>query len=109
MSMSSSAQSYSRLIRIGFASWLGNISPHNSTLVDSLLQAGAVIHTRTGMAQGAWFSEGDNHVYGMTPNPYNILTVPGVCRAPPGLHEILMPDREARLAKAPLQRSRVAQ
>lgn len=63
---------------MGWAAWLGLHSDENSTIVNSLLQAGAVIHTRTSLSQGAWFSEGDNHVYGRTDNPYNRDLVPGV-------------------------------
>ena len=61
-----------------WASWIGRISTENSCLVDSLVSAGAIIHTRTNMAQGAWFAEGDNHVYGRTDNPFNRDNVPGV-------------------------------
>lgn len=61
-----------------WASWIGNISKENSCLVDSLVAAGAIVFARTNMAQGAWFPEGDNHVYGRVDNPYNRDRVPGV-------------------------------
>jgi amidase len=61
-----------------WASWIGRISTENSTLVDSLVLAGAIIFTRTNMAQGAWFPEGDNNVYGRADNPFHRDMVTGV-------------------------------
>jgi amidase len=61
-----------------WASWIGRISTENSTLVDSLVSAGAIIFTRTNMAQGAWFPEGDNNVYGRADNPFHRDRVTGV-------------------------------
>jgi amidase len=62
---------------MGIASWLGQISEKDATIVTILRQAGAVIYVRTNVSQTLMKGETDNHVYGVTVNPVNRTLTPG--------------------------------
>ncbi|GAA5885685.1 hypothetical protein JCM6882_007527 [Rhodosporidiobolus microsporus] len=62
---------------MGYASYLGRISPRNSALVQLLLDAGAIIHVRTNVPQTLMDGDTENHVFGRTHNPLNLKLSPG--------------------------------
>ncbi|GAA6027662.1 hypothetical protein JCM8097_007971 [Rhodosporidiobolus ruineniae] len=62
---------------MGYAAYLGRISTRNSTLVQLLLDAGAVLHCRTNVPQTLLDGDTENHVFGRTWNPLNITLSPG--------------------------------
>ena len=62
---------------MGFAGWLGRISNSDATLVKIIRDAGAVVYVRTNVPQSLMKVETDNHVYGVTVNPFNRTLTPG--------------------------------
>ncbi|GLI80780.1 hypothetical protein PoHVEF18_009137 [Penicillium ochrochloron] len=62
---------------IGMVSFLGEVSPENSPLVDILLKLGAVIYVKTNVPQTMMTSDSDNNVFGRTLNPWNTSLGPG--------------------------------
>ncbi|KAH8919334.1 general amidase [Atractiella rhizophila] len=56
---------------MGYASWIGRISPKDSTLVTLLKEAGAILYCRTNVPQTLMWGETDNYVFGRTDNPRN--------------------------------------
>ncbi|BGP15790.1 hypothetical protein JCM10213_005728 [Rhodosporidiobolus nylandii] len=64
-------------LTMGYASYLGRISAQNSSLVELLLDAGAVVHCRTNVPMTLLDGDTDNHVFGRTHNPLNVTLSPG--------------------------------
>ena len=63
---------------IGFVSYLLNDPPKtNSTLVDLLLDLGAVLYVKTNIPQTLMTADSENHIYGRVLNPYNINLTAG--------------------------------
>lgn len=56
---------------MGYVSWIGKFETGNSTLVDLLLNAGAVLHVKTSVPQSLMFGETINNIIGRTVNPRN--------------------------------------
>lgn len=56
---------------MGYVSWLGKFETENSTLVDLLLNAGAVLHTKTSIPQTLMCGETVNNIIGRTVNARN--------------------------------------
>lgn len=62
----------------GMVSWLPNVSDKNSTIAQSLLDAGAVLYVKTNMSQALLMVESINNVFGTSRNPHNLdLSVGG--------------------------------
>ncbi|KAL1408748.1 hypothetical protein Q8F55_005561 [Vanrija albida] len=61
----------------GFVGFLGRVCERDSALVEILLAAGAVPYCATNIAQGLFFGEAVNNVFGETVNPYNRTLTPG--------------------------------
>ncbi|GAA6007715.1 hypothetical protein JCM10207_004851 [Rhodosporidiobolus poonsookiae] len=64
-------------LTMGYASYLGRISPQDSALVRLLHEAGAVVHCRTNVPMTLLDGDTDNHVFGRTLNPLNRTLSPG--------------------------------
>ncbi|CAH0022490.1 unnamed protein product [Clonostachys rhizophaga] len=62
---------------IGFASLVNSPATYNSTLVDILLNAGAVLYVKTNVPTALMFAESVNNVFGRTVNPRNRRMTPG--------------------------------
>ena len=56
---------------IGYVSWVGKPATSNSTLTDLLLDAGAVLYTKTNVPATLMMGESVNNVFGRTCHPYN--------------------------------------
>ncbi|KAL4914829.1 amidase signature domain-containing protein [Aspergillus aurantiobrunneus] len=56
---------------VGFASLVNNPATYNSTLVDLLLDAGAVLYCKTNVPTAMMIAESVNNVFGRTVNPRN--------------------------------------
>jgi amidase len=56
---------------IGYVSYIGKPAPSNSTLSDLLLNAGAVLYTKTNVPATLMMGESVNNVFGRTCHPYN--------------------------------------
>ncbi|KAK7538482.1 fatty-acid amide hydrolase [Phyllosticta citribraziliensis] len=56
---------------LGFSSLVGKPSPFNSTLVDLLLAAGAIVYVKTNVPTAMMIAETVNNVFGRTLNPRN--------------------------------------
>jgi len=64
-------------LTMGYASYLGRISPENACLVDLLEAAGAVLYVRTNIPQTLMIGDTFNHVFGRTDNPWQRELSPG--------------------------------
>ncbi|GAA6038197.1 hypothetical protein JCM8097_005789 [Rhodosporidiobolus ruineniae] len=64
-------------LTMGYASYIGRISPRDSALVALLRDAGAVFHCRTNVPQTLMKGETHNHLFGRTVNPLNTALGPG--------------------------------
>ncbi|GAA5849651.1 hypothetical protein JCM8547_000521 [Rhodosporidiobolus lusitaniae] len=64
-------------LTMGYASYLGRISPQNSALVSLLLDAGAVLHCRTNIPTTLLDGDTENNIFGRTLNPLNLKLSPG--------------------------------
>jgi amidase len=62
---------------IGLASLAGNPAKENSTLVDILLEAGAVLYCKTNIPQTLMALDSENHLFGRTLNPRNRAVTAG--------------------------------
>ena len=62
---------------VGFASLVGQPATYNSTLVDILLGAGAVLYVKTNVPTAMMMAESVNHVFGRTVNPRQRALTPG--------------------------------
>ncbi|KAE8151059.1 amidase signature domain-containing protein [Aspergillus avenaceus] len=62
---------------VGFSSLANDPATYNSTLVDLLLSAGAVLYVKTNVPTAMMISETVNNVYGRTVNPRNRKLTPG--------------------------------
>ncbi|KAF9890168.1 hypothetical protein FE257_006329 [Aspergillus nanangensis] len=56
---------------IGMVSFLDEVSPENSPLVDILLKLGAVVYVKTNIPQTMMTTDSHNNVFGRTLNPWN--------------------------------------
>ncbi|KAL4925634.1 amidase signature domain-containing protein [Aspergillus undulatus] len=56
---------------VGFASLVNDPATHNSTMVDLLLDAGAVLYCKTNVPTAMMIAESVNNVFGRTMNPRN--------------------------------------
>ena len=56
---------------IGYVSYVGKPAPSNSTLTDLLLNAGAILYTKTNVPATLMMGESVNNVFGRTCHPYN--------------------------------------
>ena len=56
---------------IGFTSWVNNPATYNSTLVELLRNAGAVLYVKTNVPTAMMIAETVNNVFGRTMNPLN--------------------------------------
>lgn len=56
---------------IGFASLVNDPATYNSTLIDLLLDAGAVLYVKTNVPTAMMIAESVNNVFGRTVNPRN--------------------------------------
>lgn len=64
-------------LTMGYAAWLGRISPVSCSLVRLLEAAGAVVYVRTNVPQTLMIGDTDNHVFGRTWNPCDRTRSPG--------------------------------
>ncbi|GAA5968764.1 hypothetical protein JCM11641_000724 [Rhodosporidiobolus odoratus] len=64
-------------LTMGYASYLGRVSPRDSSLVRLLTDAGAIIHCRTNVPMTLLDGDTDNNVFGRTLNPLNTALSPG--------------------------------
>ncbi|BFZ59323.1 hypothetical protein YB2330_000331 [Saitoella coloradoensis] len=62
---------------MGYVKWIGQIATQNSTLVDILLESGAVLYVKTNVPQTLMFGETVNNIFGRTLNPLNTSLSPG--------------------------------
>ncbi|KAJ5754645.1 Amidase [Penicillium manginii] len=62
---------------IGMLSFMGEISPESSPLVQILLKLGAVIYVKTNVPQTMMTTDSHNNVFGRTLNPRNTQLGPG--------------------------------
>ncbi|RWA07120.1 hypothetical protein EKO27_g7989 [Xylaria grammica] len=62
---------------IGAVSNLGTTSKENSTLVDMLLDLGAVLYVKTNVSQVLTGVESDNNIFGRVLNPWNTMLTAG--------------------------------
>ncbi|GAO50068.1 fatty-acid amide hydrolase [Saitoella complicata NRRL Y-17804] len=62
---------------MGYVKWIGQIASQNSTLVDILLESGAVLYVKTNVPQTLMFGETVNNIFGRTLNPLNTSLSPG--------------------------------
>ncbi|KAH7055667.1 acetamidase [Macrophomina phaseolina] len=62
---------------LGFASLADKPASYNSTLVDMLLAAGAVLYVKTNVPTAMMIAESVNNVFGRTKNPRNRALTPG--------------------------------
>jgi amidase len=56
---------------VGFVSWVNQPAVYNSTLVDILQDAGAVLYVKTNVPTAMMIAETVNNVFGRTLNPLN--------------------------------------
>ncbi|EJD42742.1 general amidase [Auricularia subglabra TFB-10046 SS5] len=56
---------------MGYTQWIGKPASQNCTLVDVLLEAGAVPFVRTNIPQTLMWPETFNHIFGRSLNPHN--------------------------------------
>ncbi|KAF2455595.1 fatty-acid amide hydrolase [Lineolata rhizophorae] len=56
---------------VGFISWVNDPAKYNSTLVEILKEAGAVLYVKTNVPTAMMIAETVNNVFGRTVNPYN--------------------------------------
>ncbi|WOO82480.1 Acetamidase [Vanrija pseudolonga] len=61
----------------GFVGFIGRVAEVDSALVEILLAQGAIPYCATNIAQGLFFGEAVNNVFGETVNPYNRKLTPG--------------------------------
>ncbi|KAJ5737666.1 uncharacterized protein N7483_002791 [Penicillium malachiteum] len=61
----------------GLVSFLGEVSTENTSLVDLLLELGAVLYVKTNVPQTMMTSDSHNNVFGRTLNPWNTQLGPG--------------------------------
>ncbi|KAK9471476.1 amidase signature domain-containing protein [Dipodascopsis tothii] len=62
---------------MGYVAWIGTPEAENSTMVDLLLEAGAVFFVKTNIPTSLMCPETDNVIYGKTFNAYNRTLSPG--------------------------------
>lgn len=62
---------------VGFAAWVNDPATYNSTLVDLLRNAGAVLYVKTNVPTAMMIAETVNNVFGRTVNPRNRLLTSG--------------------------------
>ncbi|KAK9456749.1 amidase signature domain-containing protein [Dipodascopsis uninucleata] len=62
---------------MGYVSWIGKPDTENSTIVDLLLDAGAVFFVKTNIPTSLMAGETRNCVFGQTVNAYNRTLAPG--------------------------------
>lgn len=62
---------------LGFAALANKPASYNSTLVDMLLAAGAVLYVKTNVPTAMMIAESVNNVFGRTKNPRNRALTPG--------------------------------
>uniref|UniRef100_A0A8H7N2E8 amidase n=1 Tax=Bionectria ochroleuca TaxID=29856 RepID=A0A8H7N2E8_BIOOC len=62
---------------IGAVSFLNRTSQENSSMVEVLLELGAVLYVKTNVAQILLAVESDNNVFGRTLNPWNTMLTAG--------------------------------
>ncbi|KAF2083518.1 fatty-acid amide hydrolase [Saccharata proteae CBS 121410] len=62
---------------LGFTSWVASPAAYNSTLVDLLRAAGAVLYVKTNVPTAMMIAESVNNVFGRTLNPRNRSLTPG--------------------------------
>lgn len=62
---------------VGFTSLVNDPATYNSTLVDLLLGAGAVLYIKTNVPTAMMIAETVNNVFGRTVNPRNRKLTPG--------------------------------
>ncbi|KAF2434522.1 amidase [Tothia fuscella] len=56
---------------VGFVSWVNSPATYNSTLVEMLIEAGAVLYVKTNVPTAMMIAETVNNVFGRTVNPLN--------------------------------------
>jgi amidase len=56
---------------VGFVSWVNDPASYNSTLVEMLKDAGAVLYVKTNVPTAMMIAETVNNVFGRTVNPLN--------------------------------------
>jgi amidase len=56
---------------VGFVSWVNDPASYNSTLVEMLQSAGAVLYVKTNVPTAMMIAETVNNVFGRTVNPLN--------------------------------------
>ncbi|KAF1981831.1 acetamidase [Aulographum hederae CBS 113979] len=62
---------------VGFVSWVNDPATYNSTLVDMLQAAGAVLYCKTNVPTAMMIAETVNNTFGRTVNPLNRSTTSG--------------------------------
>ncbi|KAK9480220.1 amidase signature domain-containing protein [Lipomyces japonicus] len=62
---------------MGYVSWIGKPDTENSTIVDLLLNAGAVFFVKTNIPTSLMAGESRNNVFGQTVNAFNRTLSPG--------------------------------
>ncbi|KAK2798971.1 hypothetical protein FQN51_007199 [Onygenales sp. PD_10] len=62
---------------LGFTAWVNDPATYNSTLVDLLRAAGAVLYVKTNVPTAMMIAETVNNVFGRTTNPRNRLLTSG--------------------------------
>lgn len=56
---------------MGYVAWLGKTETRDSTLVEILRKAGAIVYVKTNIPQTLMVGETVNNIFGRTVNPYN--------------------------------------
>jgi amidase len=56
---------------MGYIGYLGDISQHNSMIVDTILSLGAIVYVKTAVPQTLMFGETRSNLLGITVNPLN--------------------------------------
>ncbi|CDK27142.1 unnamed protein product [Kuraishia capsulata CBS 1993] len=62
---------------VGFVSLIGKKATSNSSIVEMLLDLGAVFYVKTNIPQGMMTADSDNNIFGRTLNPLNLTLTAG--------------------------------